>query len=204
MNLFEKIDLFYKKAQELKTDPGGMSAGTEDKSVPVGGYPHQSIRAVAKDALSKLMANTSIPKTVKTTPNSLGDLLGDFLGGRFADKDLDYHWDSYLAAIMDKINKAKLEAANKDLSVFYQSIFNNFSSNWDAISKAGWTAKVAKPTASVWMAMPEDPWNDYSDPFNNYDPKTDQYREDQVNNPMPPLKTSRLDRMKKIARLLKR
>lgn len=210
MNLFEKIDLYYKKAQELKTDMG--DEGTTGKPIVPskmlpegGGYPSALIRAAAKSALTKLVGSPLVPMDEKKDINKLGDLLRDFLNNRFTNKDLNYHWASYLAALMNKVNGLIKVAAQPELGDFYKSLFAVFSGVWDEIAKVGaWASNVGKPAMSDNVGVAEDPWAKKESPDFGAIMKK---REEEALKPgggLDKLKTSRNDRLKKLAVLLKK
>lgn len=193
MNLFEKIDLYYKKAQEF--DTGAL------KTVP---GPSQAVRAAAKSALIRLISNPLVPVEEKKNANTLGDYLRDFLNGRFSDADLNSKWDHYLAALMEKINARVKKASTKELGDFYKSLFGILSSAWDAIAnstsimggdevgRSDIGGDLAKPLSAEWIGPSEDPWaKKYKDPMSDVDmDKKMKEREEEATQGMK-LKTSR-------------
>lgn len=165
MDLFDKINLFYKKAQELKAplDDKGVAGKPiiPSKSLPEGGgYPSALIRAAAKSVLARLVSNPAVPKSEKKDFNKLGDYLSDFLNERFADKDLNLHWGSYLSSLMNSVNHLKKDAATKELGDFYQSLYDVFSNLWDDIDRVqAWKTKAVKPKTVDWIGAAK-PWGD--------------------------------------------
>lgn len=169
MDLFKKVDWFYKLAQDVPSsgahgDPNAKDyddllkthkeifnsskapKAADTKPKPSLGYPYQSIRGAAKSALTRLISNQEVPLPVKKDLNNLGDYLRDYLNKRYTDEELNNRWEGYLTAIMDYINKTANAAAGT-LKNFYLSLFDIFSNVWDDIAKS-WTSKYLKPTKS--------------------------------------------------------
>jgi len=166
MNLFEKVNLFYKKAQELKDlsfDEAGVSGKPliPSKMLPEGGgYPHALIRAAAKNALTKLISNPAVPMSEKKDFNKLGDYLRDFLNARFSDKDLNQQWGGYLSSLMKSVSRLKKDAASEELGNFYQSLYDMFSNLWDSIDHvAAWKTSVPKPEPMNYIGSTKS-WGD--------------------------------------------
>lgn len=202
MNLFDKIDLYYKKAQEFDTGVLKNAPG-----------PSKAIRAAAKSALIQLISNQSVPMEEKKNPNTLGGYLRDFVNGRFSDNDLNMHWDHYLAALMGKINARVKNASTKELGDFYKGLFNILSSAWDTIANSTSTMgggeagrgeagdELSKPMAAEWVGASEDPWaKKYKDPMSDVNMKAlVNKREEEAAKGTGYLKTNRQDALIKAA-----
>lgn len=221
MNLFQKIDWFYRTAQDIKTETMSVP-GTADKAMPSKGYPSDSIRAAAKSCLIRLVSNSEVPLTIKKSSNQLGDFLRDYINKRFSDQDLNYQWGSYLAAIMDRVNGLGKTAQTETLGNFYFSLFDIFSEVWDDIAgTGGWETHVNKPMRGEWVGAVEDPWaasrktvtptpkpsTSVSDiaPDAGLDAAVQKHENDEASmGGLEKIKTHRKDRFKKLAKIFKR
>lgn len=189
MNLFEKIDQFEKMAQESAK-------------------PSQIIKSAAQIMLNKLNNNPSVPSEEKTKLNRLGNILEDFIGNRFPSSEMDVKWDHYLAALMNKINGLVKTALSEELGHFYAELAGIASTAWDKIlsssSIMGGDSYLNKPGIAVWVDRAEDPWAAKpGDAMNQIDiAKKMKEREEEASKGMA-LKTSRQDRIQKLAKLNK-
>lgn len=122
MNLFDKINLFYKKAQQAM-------------------HPDSIVKTMAQSILNKVVNHPHVPEDHKSKIKSdLNVLMKNY--------HTDSNWDSNLAHIMDEVNAEKTGAHGTELGTFYQEMYEMLSSAWDSIERSGKKPHVNKPISA--------------------------------------------------------
>ena len=140
-NLFNTIDLFYKKAQALD----------ERVDKPYIGDPKKYISEAAFDAYNLLVAD----KGFKDETNSFSRVLSTYMNPTNTTAiDLKLNWYRHISAIVDKLNKER-EDLKLDQKT-YEEVYNLFYKAWADIVKTGLTPGQALPNKVLTPL--ENPW----------------------------------------------
>lgn len=142
MDLFKKVELFAKQAQTSVVDHGIQ--------------PHY-VRQVAQKIVDLIKQNkASLPPEVSSNkPNSLIDLIGDYLGGRFADAELDRNASQHLLSMRQLLDRyATKYPANKAFFETCKQEIIKGEHSASGVTDSGITDEVPMPMPTSPAYMP--------------------------------------------------
>ena len=159
MNLFKKVDYFYKKAQELR---GGEFEYLSGKAVPEFGYPHRSVRELADSCSEEVRDSSEIPADVKTR---LVNMFGNVK--TFNDQKLTESCEGVLRYMMDQVRMLADETSKLNLFHVYNDLYKDMEKIWNDLSKHSFItgSKPKEPNASRSFTQIKEKFDEESGTF---------------------------------------
>ncbi len=126
MKLFDRVEWYYKLAQETTS-------------------PHQILKSVIQNII----------KTVESRPHASAEEKGDLLkvlkeatSNGEPDGNVDATWSAKLAKLMDQVNSLRGDEDQKDQDKVGHDVFHTLEYAWKHIESCGHKAHVQKPVGT--------------------------------------------------------
>lgn len=125
MNLLNKIEWFYKLAQEANS-------------------PHQILKGILQNIAKQISQRSNVDSEHKS---KLLKIFHDAIKDGESNSVVDANWSARVASLMDQVNYSNKNKDGEEEKMCHD-LFYALDAAWDHIEKAGHKAHVQKPIAS--------------------------------------------------------